>query len=153
MPPASRAFSRRARLAAGFVVLTVAVLPVASACKFGGGSSASSSASAGPGAGGAGSPSGGTQGGASSPPATAQSGAKPGIVAVTKAGALVQLDPATGATRETLVSSGVTGDEVSVASNGTVYFATGSGLLRSAPSWVWLPHLGRRDSCAPCCMK
>ena len=134
--PSSRAFSRRARLAAGIVVLSVAVLSVASGCK-GGGSPASSSAPAGPGASGAGSSSGGAQGGPSSQPATAQSGAEPGIVAVTKAGALVDLDPATGAVRQTLVSSGVTGDEVSVASNGTVYFATGSGCtgtIKSVPA-------------------
>jgi hypothetical protein len=142
--PSSRAFSRRTRLAAGFVVLTVAVLPAASACK-GGGSSASSSTSAGPGASGAGS-SGGAQGGASSQPAPARSSAEPPIVAVTKAGALVQLDPATGAVRETLVSSGVTGDEVSVAANGTVYFATGSGCagtIKSIPASGGTPTVVR----------
>ena len=134
--PSPRAFSRRARLAAGLAVLTFAVLPAASACK-GGGSPASSSAPAGPAASGAGSSGGGAQGGGSSQPATAQGSAEPGIVAVTKAGALVQLDPATGAVRETLVSSGVTGDEVSVAANGTVYFATGSGCagaIKSVPA-------------------
>src|SRR6266567_3754626 len=133
--PSSRAFSRRARLAAGLVVLSVAVLSVASACR-GGGSPASSSAPAGPGATG-GSSGGGTQGGPSSPPATAQGGAEPGIVAVTKAGALVQLDPATGAVRDTLASSGVAGDQVSVASNGTVYFATSAGCaatIKSVPA-------------------
>jgi hypothetical protein len=116
--PTPRAFPGRARLSAGLVVLAVALLPAASACTSLGGSS-SSSAPAGPG--------GATQGGASSATATAQGGAEPGIVAVTKAGALVRLDPATGAVRETLAPSGVTGDEVSVAPNGTVYFATGQG--------------------------
>jgi hypothetical protein len=133
----SRAFSRRLRLSAGLVAATVAVVPALSACHgSGGGSSASSSAPAGSGAGGSGS-SGGAQGGASSSPATAPAGTEPGIVAVTKAGALVQLDPATGAVRDTLVASGVTGDQVSVASNGTVYFATGSGCagtIKSIPA-------------------
>jgi hypothetical protein len=40
---------------------------------------------------------------------------------VTKAGALVRLNQATGAVTQTLVPSGVTGDEISAA-NGTVYF-------------------------------
>ena len=60
-------------------------------------------------------------------PSTAKSaaphGAEPAILAVTKAGALVRLDPATGAVTKTLVPSGVTGDEISAAS-GTVYFTT-----------------------------
>jgi hypothetical protein len=67
-------------------------------------------------------------------------------VAVTKAGALVTLDPATGAVRGTLVSGGVSGDQVSVSSSGTVYFATGSGCTGTiksvpasggAPQTVW----------------
>ena len=118
----SRALSRRARLTAGLAAATVAVLTV-SACTALGGSSSSSSAPAGAGGG----ASSGAGGGTSSPPTSAQSGAEPPIVAVTKAGALVQLDPATGAVRNTLVASGVAGDEVSVSANGTVYFATGSG--------------------------
>jgi hypothetical protein len=131
----SGAISGRARLTVGLIAASVAVLLATSACTRGG-SSAPSSAPAGPGASGAGSP-GGAQGGASSPPTTAQSGSEPGIVAVTKAGALVQLDPATGAVRDTLVASGVTGDEISVAANGTVYYATGSGCtgtIKSVPA-------------------
>src|ERR1022692_4627484 len=54
-------------------------------------------------------------------------GAGPGIVAVTTAGALVKLDPANGSIIATLVSGGV-GDEVSVSPDGsTVYFAQRSG--------------------------
>jgi hypothetical protein len=125
----SRALSRRARLTAGLAAVTVAVLS-ASACTALGGSSSSSSAPTAPGGSGA------SSGGGAPTPAPAQSGAEPGIVAVTKAGALVQLDPATGAVRNTLVSSGVTGDEISVSANGTVYFATGagcSGTIKSIP--------------------
>jgi hypothetical protein len=48
-------------------------------------------------------------------------------VAVTKAGALVRLDPATGAVRQTLVGSGVMGDDVSVAPDGTIYAAIKNG--------------------------
>ena len=51
----------------------------------------------------------------------------PGIVAVTAAGALVVLNPATGAIARTLVPAGVIGDEVSVASNGMVYYTARSG--------------------------
>jgi hypothetical protein len=55
-------------------------------------------------------------------------GAGPGIVAVTTAGALVKLDPANGSIIATLVSGGVVGDEVSVSPDGsTVYFAQRSG--------------------------
>jgi WD40-like Beta Propeller Repeat len=59
---------------------------------------------------------------ATSPAATA-----PGIVAVTTGGALVRLNPATGATEQTLVSSGVLGDGISVSATGTLYFAVKSG--------------------------
>jgi len=59
---------------------------------------------------------------ATSPAATA-----PGIVAVTTAGALVRLNPATGATEQTLVSSGVLGDEISASATGTLYFAVKNG--------------------------
>ena len=49
-------------------------------------------------------------------------------MAVTTAGALVRLDPATGSVTQTLVPSGVLGDEVSVSPDGsTVYFAEGAG--------------------------
>ncbi len=50
----------------------------------------------------------------------------PGMFAVTAAGALVVLNPATGAVARTLVPAGVTGDEISVSPDGsTVYFASG----------------------------
>jgi hypothetical protein len=49
------------------------------------------------------------------------------MVGVTKAGALVRLDPASGVVSATLVSSNVIGDEVSVSSNGLVYFAVKRG--------------------------
>jgi hypothetical protein len=52
--------------------------------------------------------------------------AEPGIVAVTAAGALVTLNPASGAVTKTLVPSGVMGDGISVA-RGTVYFAVRHG--------------------------
>ena len=51
----------------------------------------------------------------------------PAIVAVTKHGALVALDPATGTATKTLVASGVEGDEVSVSGSGMVYFAVKQG--------------------------
>jgi WD40-like Beta Propeller Repeat len=51
----------------------------------------------------------------------------PVIVAVTSGGALVTLDPSTGAVQQTLVGSGVAGGEVSAAANGLVYFAVQSG--------------------------
>lgn len=72
--------------------------------------------------------SGGGAGLANSTPATSPSGGKPGIVAVTTAGALVRLDPSSGNATQTLVPSGVLGDEVSVSPDGsTVYFAVGQG--------------------------
>jgi hypothetical protein len=46
---------------------------------------------------------------------------------VTRRGALVTLDPATGAISRTLVASGVLGDEVSVSGSGMVYFAARHG--------------------------
>ena len=61
--------------------------------------------------------------GASQAPAS-----RPGIVAVTTAGALVRLDPVAGNVTQTLVSGGVIGDEISVSPDGsTVYFAQGAG--------------------------
>lgn len=67
---------------------------------------------------------GATPGGGSSAPA----GSEPGIVAVTSAGALVELDPANGSVTSTLVGGGVLGDEISVSPDGsTVYFAVGHG--------------------------
>jgi hypothetical protein len=70
--------------------------------------------------------------GSSSPaagPSASASGtaARPAIVAVTTAGALVVLDPSTESTVRTLVPGGVLGDQVSVSPDGaTVYFAQGS---------------------------
>ena len=63
-----------------------------------------------------------------SSPSSAPAGARPGIVAVTTAGALVKLDPNSGAIIATLVPGGVRGDEISVSADGsTVYFAAGKG--------------------------
>ena len=49
------------------------------------------------------------------------------MVAVTSAGALVTLNPATGVVEKTLVPTGVAGDEVSVSAGGQVYFAVQNG--------------------------
>jgi hypothetical protein len=52
----------------------------------------------------------------------------PAVVAVTKGGALVILDSASGSVAKTLVPSGVVGDEISVSPDGTtVYFAAHHG--------------------------
>jgi hypothetical protein len=51
----------------------------------------------------------------------------PAMVAVTEAGALVTLNPATGTVATTLVPSHVLGDEISVSSSGIVYFAAQHG--------------------------
>jgi hypothetical protein len=51
----------------------------------------------------------------------------PAIVAVTRHGALVVLNAATGSVSQTLVASGVEGDEVSVSGSGMVYFARKTG--------------------------
>jgi WD40-like Beta Propeller Repeat len=72
---------------------------------------------------------------ASSPPsgvspsaaASAAAGTPPAMVAVTTGGALVTLNSATGVVEQTLVSSGVLGDEVSVGPSGLVYFAVQNG--------------------------
>jgi hypothetical protein len=71
-------------------------------------------------------------GAAASQPAAATSAAThgvtpPGIVAVTTGGALVRLDPASGAARETMVPAGVLGDEISASANGTLYFSVKKG--------------------------
>jgi hypothetical protein len=55
------------------------------------------------------------------------SGGEPGIVAVTTKGALVTLSPANGAVTSTLVASGAIGDEIAVATSGTVYFTAHHG--------------------------
>jgi len=49
------------------------------------------------------------------------------MVAVTTAGALVTLNPATGVVAKTLVPTGVMGDEISVSASGHVYFAVKNG--------------------------
>jgi len=75
-------------------------------------------------------PSGSGDGGGlgSSTPATSPSGGEPGIVAVTTAGALERLDPSNGNATQTLVPSGVLGDEISVSPDGSkVYFAARAG--------------------------
>jgi hypothetical protein len=51
----------------------------------------------------------------------------PGIVAVTTAGALVVLNPATGVVSRTLVPAKVDGGEISVSPSGVVYFAVRRG--------------------------
>jgi len=66
--------------------------------------------------------------GSPSPTPTQASGGEPGIVAVTTAGALVVLNPANGSVTQTLVPSGVTGDEISVSPDGqSVYFTEVAG--------------------------
>jgi len=63
-----------------------------------------------------------------STPAASPSGGEPGIVAVTVGGALVRVDPSSGSATQTLVPSGVLGDEISVSPDGsTVYFAVAQG--------------------------
>jgi hypothetical protein len=72
------------------------------------------------------SPSGGL--GSGSTPSPTDAGGEPGIVAVTTRGALVVLSTSTGSITQTLVPSGVIGDEVSVSPNGsTVYFTEAAG--------------------------
>ncbi len=64
----------------------------------------------------------------SSSSASTPAGGKPGIVAVTTAGALVRLDLQTGSVTQTLIPNRVLGDEISVSPNGsTVYFALAAG--------------------------
>jgi hypothetical protein len=62
-----------------------------------------------------------------SPSASAAAATPPAMVAVTKAGALVTLNPATGSVSQTLVSAHVLGDEISVSTSGLVYFAVKHG--------------------------
>lgn len=63
----------------------------------------------------------------SEPSANTAASGPPAMVAVTTAGALVTLNPATGVVEKSLVPSGVTGDEISVSSSGQVYFAVQTG--------------------------
>lgn len=116
---ADRAFRRgRYRLARGVLLAPVA-LTVLAACGGGG--------SAGPAGGVTAQPSSASQ--ATPTKSAGQKPARPpAIVAVTKAGALVVLNPADGSVTRTLVPGGVLGDEISVAPDGSaVYYAVHSG--------------------------
>src|SRR5215469_17063333 len=68
-----------------------------------------------------------TQSSGPSASANAAASGPPAMVAVTAAGALVTLNPATGVVEKTLVPTGVAGDEVSVSAGGQVYFAVQNG--------------------------
>jgi WD40-like Beta Propeller Repeat len=70
-----------------------------------------------------------TQSSGASPSAAASPAAAtpPAMVAVTTGGALVTLNSSTGVVEQTLVPSGVLGDEVSVAPDGLVFFAVQNG--------------------------
>ncbi len=100
----------------GAVIAAVAVAVAVAAC--GGGAKPASTAT-------------GTAGPSSSASASAATnpaaGAPSAMVAVTTGGALVTLNPSTGAVAQTLVQSGVIGDEVSVSPSGLVYFAVQNG--------------------------
>ena len=117
--------ARRARLVAA-AVAALALAPALAACSALGGSSSSTTppATQSPGAAGATTP---AAGGTSSTAGT--SGNEPSIVAAMTNGAIERLNPATGAVLQTLVpaGNGVEPDELSVASSGTVYYASGSG--------------------------
>jgi WD40 repeat protein len=104
--------ARRARWASPLAAaLAVAVVTIA-ACATGGGSDGPSTV------GGAAKSAGATRAGVGA-------GAPP-LTAVTAAGALVRLDPATGKVTRTLVLSGVTGDAVAVSPDGkTIYYEVG----------------------------
>ena len=106
---------------AATVLAAVTVTVAVTAC--GGGGKASSAAAA--------SASSGTSASSAASPAAA---GEPGIVAVTSAGALVTLSPSTGVVEQTLVPSGVEGDEVSVAPSGLVYFAVQNGCTSTIES-------------------
>ena len=72
---------------------------------------------------------------AGSPSGTPSAGGRPGILAVTTAGALVRIDPTTGDIQQTLVASGVLGDEISVSPDrSTVYYAQRSGCATEVKS-------------------
>jgi WD40-like Beta Propeller Repeat len=73
-------------------------------------------------------------GASASSAASPAAGGEPGIVAVTSAGALVTLSPSSGVVEQTLVPSGVAGDEVSVAPSGLVYFAVQNGCTSTIES-------------------
>lgn len=69
----------------------------------------------------------GSSSSSSSSPSGGGAATPPAMVAVTKGGALVTLNPATGAASSTLVPAHVIGDEISVSSSGLVYFAVKNG--------------------------
>jgi hypothetical protein len=130
MSPHSRT-ARRARLAA-VVVVAVALVPAMTACGALTGSSLSTAppTTAPPGIAGAGTTGAATTRSAGATPGT--SGTEPAIVVETTSGAIERLNPATGAVAQTLVSGGAgVGDEISVSSSGTVYYAAGSGACDS----------------------
>jgi hypothetical protein len=86
-------------------------------------------------------PAGGMAAGASPGPAAGAGGAqagRPGIVAVTQAGAVVMLNPVTGLASRVLVASGAVGDAVSVSPGGSaVYFTVRKGcadVIESVPA-------------------
>lgn len=82
--------------------------------------------------------SGGGGGLATSTPKSVPTSREPGIVAVTTAGALVRLDPSSGSVTQTLVPSGVLGEQITVSTDGsTVYFAARrgcKGVVESIPT-------------------
>jgi hypothetical protein len=121
---------RRARLAAA-VIAAAALMPAMTACSAFDHSSSSTPPVTTPVT-----TSAGTTGSATTPSASATPSATstaPGIVAATTAGAIVRLNPATGAVLQTLVpaGTGVEADEISVSSSGMVYYAAGSGACDS----------------------
>ena len=63
--------------------------------------------------------------------ASQAAGTPPAMVGVTTGGALVTLNSSTGVVEQTLVPSGVLGDEVSVAPSGLVFFAVQNGCTAS----------------------
>jgi hypothetical protein len=109
-----RRLPARSLAAAAAVTLLAACGGSSAGQAAGAGTSASSSAST------AASPS-------ASPSASPASARPPGMIAVTTAGALVVLNPATGSVARTLVPTGVIGDEISVQSGGMVFFAVKHG--------------------------
>ncbi len=98
------------------VIAVAAVSTAVAVAACGGGGKPSSAASS--------QPSSGASPSAAASPAAA---APPGIVAVTSGGALVTMNSSTGVVEQTLVPSGVTGDEVSVGPSGQVFFAVQNG--------------------------
>ena len=118
------AISGAARRAFRLAPCAFAILPLLAACSGGGGGAAAPTvtvtvpASTAP----------ASSAPAGTPSGTSSAGGRPGIVAVTTAGALVRIDPTTGDIQQTLVASGVLGDEISVSPDqSTIYYAQRSG--------------------------